>query len=408
LLNKLRNRREYFDEPNEYRILRLARDARQISRVEIANRIQLSKTTVSEITNRFVESGFLKPAGQGSSSARGGRKRELLDFNPDAAYVIGIDIERTRCDVAVTNLDATLIHRASVSYPAGTPPVEVLKQVVDLVHGFGKGHGDALKKTVGLGIGLPGVIDPVQGTIKVADTLKGWEGFDVSAFMTERFDLPVFVENDVKARTLGEMIFGHGRNISDAVYFWMGDGIGAGIVIGGRLHHGFTNSAGEIGYNELGQAAMLQAHFPLLFKEQSDIGDLLSKANILRAIEQLFPGNHATLDQFIAAVEQENPSAQKLLREISEMIGSLCINMINMLNPEVVLLGGELFWKCHQLVHLIQAKVSSDILPVPANAVKILPSSLKDDGVLFGSVGHVLFDLFRPTRGVREMAEQAT
>jgi predicted NBD/HSP70 family sugar kinase len=285
MLRKLRNKREYFDEPNEYRILRLSREARRIARIDIVKRTQLSKTTVSEITGRLVDAGFLIPVGQGPSGKRGGRKRELLEFNPDAAFVIGVDIERTRTDVALTNLDATILQRSAFSYPAGSPPAHVLAKLVTAIRSFRSYSKDFRAKVIGIGVGLPGVIDREHGIIKVADTLQGWEGCDIPKVLEKKLDLPVLLENDVKARALGELIFGSARSVRDAIYLWLGDGIGAGLVIDGRLHHGFTYSAGEIGYNEITQSQRAASQHPLLFHNgHHDIGELLSESNVERAL----------------------------------------------------------------------------------------------------------------------------
>ena len=405
MLRNLRNKREYFDEPNEYRILRLAREARRIARIDLVKRTQLSKTTVSEITGRLVDAGFLVPVGRGPSGKRGGRKRELLEFNPDAAFVIGVDIERTRTDVALTNLDATILQRSTFSYPAGSPPRIVLSKLLTTLRGFGKYSKDFREKVIGIGVGLPGVIDSEHGIIKVADTLKGWEGCNITSVLEKEFELPVFLENDVKARTLGELIFGSGRSVRDAVYLWLGDGIGAGLVIDGRLHHGFTHSAGEIGYNGVTQSLRVGPQYPLLYNGQHDIGELLSESNIARALGRDRSRKGASTQNLIAALRINDERADQLLEEISDIIGSLSITIVNMLNPEVILLGGELFWNFERLVQSIRDKVKSDILPVPANAVRIAAASLNKDGVLLGSVGHVLFDLFRPTRETKETAK---
>jgi len=185
----------------------------------------------------------------------------------------------------------------------------------------------------------------------------------------------------------------------------LGDGIGAGLVIDGRLHYGFTHSAGEIGYNEITQSQGAGSQHPLLLHNgQHDIGELLSESNIERALGRDRSNKRASTQSLIEALRANDGRANQLLDEISDIIGSLSITLVNMLNPEVILLGGELFWNSERLVHLIQKKVKSDILPVPANAVRVTAASLKKDGVLLGSVGHVLFDLFKPTRETKQTA----
>jgi predicted NBD/HSP70 family sugar kinase len=380
----------------------MVREARKISRTEIVSRTRLSKTTVSDITGRLLEAGLLLPVGRSPASTRGGRKRELLQFNPDAAFVIGVDIERTHTDVALTNLDAAILHRLSFSYPAGSSPRHVLTQLSRTVRKLATHASDFTQKAFGIGVGLPGVIDRELGIITVADTLKGWEGCRIKNLLEKECGLPVYVENDVKARMLGEMIFGSGRNVRDAVYLWLGDGIGAGIVIDGRLHRGFTGTAGEIGYNSVTHSVRPGPHYPLLYTGQDDIGDLLSESNIARALGARSQRTIRPSVRLLEALRENDQHAKRLCQEISDVIGSISISVINMLNPEVVLLGGELFWGSECLLQAVQQNVRNDILPVPADAVRIAAASLKEDGVLLGSVGLVLSDLFRPTRETRD------
>jgi predicted NBD/HSP70 family sugar kinase len=201
---------------------------------------------------------------------------------------------------------------------------------------------------------------------------------------------------------LGELIFGAGRNVRDAVYLWLGDGIGAGLMIDGRLHHGFTSSAGEIGYNSVVQPSQARTSALLLNNGQQDVGDVLSEANIARALG--LSSSRTMRSGITARLQSRDQQADQVLREIGDVVGELCITLVNTLNPEAILLGGDLFWHVAPLVEAVEEKVKRDVLGVPAEAVRISVSALKEDGVLLGSVGHVLFDLFRPTQESKNSA----
>ncbi len=396
----LLRRSEFFDEPNEYRVLRLVRDSHVISRTEISQRCRLSKPTVSEIVSRFLKEGFLETAGESSSTQHGGRKRVLLRFNPSAGFVIGVDVRMTECIVAVTDLNARIIARKSFQYVSGSSPGTVLVQAFDIIDSLLATNASFLSKNVGIGIGLPGLIDRSTGIIQVADTLAGWKGTNIRERFRERFGLPVYVENDVKARALGEFLFGVGKHVRDQIFLWIGDGIGAGIIIDGRLHHGITESAGEIGYNEI-RNETIREQFPLLHTggDQRDFGDVLSTSVLTRRYRELVPtAKSVTVDGIFRAAEAGEEIALQLLDEVASLTSLVCINLINTLNPELIVIGGQVVEAGSIVLDRVQQRVREDILSVPAEAVRILPTALKEDGVILGAVGLVLYDLFKPVR----------
>lgn len=396
----LNRRHNFFDEPTEYRVLRLVRDANLISRTEISQRCNLSKPTVSEIVNRFLKGGFLEEVGDSSSTKRGGRKRVLLRFNPSAGFVIGVDIRMTDTLIAATDLNANIITRRSFTYPTKSKPDAVLGEVFDSINSIFSTDSSYRSKSVGIGIGLPGLIERSSGIIKVADTLAGWKGTRIREQFEKQFGLPVYVENDVKARALGEFLFGKGKYIYDQVFLWVGDGIGAGIIIDGKLHHGVTESAGEIGYNEICYQ-VTRDQFPILYtgSDQRDFGDVLSNSVMTRRYKELVVNaRHVTVESIFRAAAVGDQAAQQLLEEVASLTSIVCINIINTLNPELIVIGGKIAEAGSTVLDRVQQKVRQDILSVPAEAVRILPAALKEDGVILGAVGLVLYDLFKLAR----------
>ncbi|MBM4161980.1 MAG: ROK family transcriptional regulator [Ignavibacteria bacterium] len=397
MLKALRRRIEYFDEPNEYRVLRLVRDSQLISRTEIAQFCKLSKPTVSEIVNRFVRQGFLERVGESDSTDRGGRKRELLRFNPRAGFVIGVDIGMSESTVAVTDLNANILNRTSIRYSTGSLPDFVLDRLFQSVDRLVRLTSLDIEKCVGVGIGLPGLIDRSTGIIRVADTLAGWAGVNIRQIFEERFRLPVYIENDVKTRCLAEFLFGSGKNFWNQVYLWVGDGIGAGIIIDGKLHHGITESAGEIGYNEIGYAIGNRSAFPMLYYGQRDFGEVLSDSVMVDAYRRATKTHDdITVETIFRAAVAGEPLAVGLIEEVSSLASVVCVNLINTLNPELIVIGGKIAEAGSLVLERVRQKVHEDILSVPAEAVRIVPAALKHDGVIVGAVGLVLYDLFKP------------
>jgi len=385
-------------EPNEVRVLRLARDSHAISRTEIAHRCALSKPTVSEIVSRLLDGGVLERVGESSSSGRGGRRRELLRFNPGAGCVVGIEVRMTGAAVAFTDLNASILHRDAVTFRAGTPPGTVMQKVCGVIDGFFASHRGLLERCVGVGVGLPGVVDRAAGALRLADTLAGWKGFALRDYVAARYRVPVYLENDVKARTLAEHLFGAGRGVRDLVFLWVGDGIGAGIIIDGRLHHGVTGSAGEVGYNDLGLGRDARALLPVLYDGQEDFGDILSDTVILRRFAQRArrSADGLTVPVLLAEAGQGNRVARQVLEEVSLLTGTVCVNLINTLNPAVIVLGGKLAAGGSVVLEGVRAHVARDLLSAAAEAVRIVPAALQEEGVLLGAAGLVLEALFTP------------
>jgi predicted NBD/HSP70 family sugar kinase len=395
---RLAERRSAFDEPNEYRILRLVRDSSPISRTEISQRCALSKTTVTEIVGRFLDVGFLEPVGAGSSTSRGGRKRELLQFNPKAGTVFGIDIRMRSVQLVATDLNANILHRSSFEITPGDHPSEVIGMITEHLDAWRERFPEMFDQGVGIGIGLPGIIDRERGVIRVADTLKGWKGTNLRTPFHERFGLPVFVENDVKTMTIAEYLFGAGKHVSDQVFFWVGDGIGAGIIVDGKVLHGRTASAGEIGYNEVGHLLSQPERFPLLYRGQSDLGGLLGDASLLQAYRSAGGrGTIGTVTELASAARHEDTVALQVLDEATTVIATVGISIVNLLNPELIILGGSIA-SDPSLALRVQDKLGRDRLSEPATAVSVRPSLLGSDGVVMGAVGLVLYDLFKPAR----------
>ncbi len=403
----LTERRNAFDEPNEYRVLRLVRDSDLISRTEISQRCSLSKTTVTEIVGRFLEFGFLELVGEGTSTHRGGRKRELLRFNPRAGTVFGIDIRMRSVHLIASDLNPTILHRASFDYAPGEPSEVVIGRTIEQLESWRILYPELFEHAVGIGIGLPGIIDRDRGILRVADTLKGWKGTDLKAAFGSRLGLPVYVENDVKVMTLAEYLFGAGKYVPDQVFLWIGDGIGAGIIVDGTILHGTTSSAGEIGYNEVGHTVTRPDHFPLLYDGQRDLGELLGDTSVLGAYYRT-GGDRSiiTVDALNRAAADGDALAARVIDEATTIIAIVCIGIVNMLNPEVIVLGGSIA-RDPRVAQAVQRKIGRDLLTEPAKAVSVRPAQLQSDGVVLGAVGLVLYDLFKPSRanGVSEMKE---
>jgi DNA-binding Lrp family transcriptional regulator len=266
---------------NELNVLRFIKNNAPVSRAEIAKRYHLSKAAVSEIIARLITQGYVSEVGVGNSTKRGGRKPIMLRFNEKAGYVVAVEIKRDHAQVALIDLDANIHQKETVDFPRGTDFAIVVQQIVPIIHKQLSDKWVEQSKGIGIGIGIPGIIDYDSGHVKVSDTLHNWEKVPIRSIFEDEFNMEVIIENDVKTMTLGECLFGQGKEYNNLVNLWIGDGIGAGIIINGSLIRGCTASAGEVGYDELGFFLRDQNEYPLLYKKQKDFGDILSNKLLL-------------------------------------------------------------------------------------------------------------------------------
>ena len=393
---------KFIKDYNELNILRFIKNNAPVSRAEISKRYQISKAAVSEIIARLISQGYVSEVGVGNSTKRGGRKPIILRFNEKAGYVIAIEIKRDHARIALIDMDANIHKSDTIEFLYGASFETVVQKIVPVIHKQMSDKWVTGSRGIGIGIGIPGIIDYENGCVKVSDTLHNWEKVPIRSIFQDEFKMEVVIENDVKTMTLGECLFGQGKEHNNLVNLWIGDGIGAGIIINGSLIRGCTASAGEIGYDELGFFLRDKDEFPLLYKGQKDFGDILSNKLLLEsAADALKNGCKSELapetlclETLACAAQNNDPLASKLLREYANILGILCINLINTLNIELLIISGKLVTKCDILLDYVRERVHKDILNEPAQAVRVVPGTLCEQGIVLGASGLVLEDLF--------------
>jgi predicted NBD/HSP70 family sugar kinase len=393
---------KFIKDYNELNVLRFIKHHGPISRAEISKKQHISKAGISEIVARLIDQEYVSETGVGNSTERGGRRPILLSFNQKAGYVVAIEIKRSTAKASLLDMNATIHDTRLVSYPTGCNMDEVLQKLLPAIHELLNVEWVKQSRAIGIGIGIPGLINYESGCIKLSDSLKSWENFPIRERFEKEFNIPTIIENDVKTLALGECLFGKGVEHQNLVNLWIGDGIGAGIILNGSLIRGVTASAGEVGYDELGFYICDVNDFPLLYNGQKRFGDILSNKWLASAAcSALKKGYSSELTEdkltpeFItSAAEKGDPLANSLLKEYGALLGILCINLINTLNIELLVICGKILSNSDLLLNYVQEKVNKDLLSVPAHAVKIVSSGLKENGVVLGAAGLVLEDLF--------------
>jgi predicted NBD/HSP70 family sugar kinase len=396
-------RSKHIHEPNEVRVLRLVRDGGAFSRIEIAKSTGLHKATVTDMVNKLINAGFLEDTGEVGTRRKVGRRRRLLRFLPTAGLVAGVDIRMTHVAVAITDLNAHVILHDSFDYPPDAPVDHVLAQVATMIRTLLKASHSSPTKLVGIGIGIQGIIECSTNTLVLSTNKTRWQGHSLSASLEQEFKVPVFAENDVKTMTLGEYLFGVAKGTKSCVHLWVGEGIGAGIMINGQLLHGISSAAGEIGFNSLVSSAVDQKSFPLTFRDQQFFGQLLNDANLVESYRRLAgngQGNNVTVAFVAERARLGDVVAQQVIEEFVSLLSLMSIPMVNALNPELIVVGGKFAESFPAVAEMLQHKIYMNVLAPSAEAVRVRCAANAENGVILGAAGLVLYELFEPAQRV--------
>ena len=390
---------------NELRIFRAVYEKGPISRVRLARGLHLTRAAVTILIKRLTQLGLIVEVGKGNSGDRRGRREVLLTVNPEAGVILAVHISLTHINYGLVTLNGRILIHNRQHFPENYEPSEVLSAVTDELKRMLDEHCKDSGRLFGVSVAIPGIIDYKTGTVR-EQTRVGWQGFNLKNFFEKQLDLNVFVENDVKALTLGEFYFGMGRHSNDMVCLWSKDGIGAGIIHDGRLIRGYSSSAGEIGFNQF--ILELPINRSILVNGKPRCwGDILSFTNLRASIDRgvdegwktsLKKG--ASIDDFINAYEDNDPLAIFIISTLASVLGMVSCNLIYSYNPQVLVLAGPLFEKIPNLTLEVKKHLDKGLLKTPLTTADLKASVLGEDSILIGCAALHLEYIFKASEQV--------
>jgi predicted NBD/HSP70 family sugar kinase len=306
------------------------------SRQDLGAATGLSPASVTNVVRELLDDGIVTEAG--SEDSDGGRPRVLLDINPDYGYVIGVDIGETRIRVELFNL--AMMELAKAEYPLNPAEHEVDVVVRDVVSGLSAVLTDGgvdPAAVLGVGIGVPGIVEQGPEVFVHAQTYR-WDAVPLERLLRAHTDLPLRFENGAKTMGQAELWFGAGRGARNAAVVLIGSGVGAAMISGDPTYQGATSSATEWGHTTIvvdgrrcrcGMAGCLEAYVGA-----EAILDRCGSPAAMSADDE-----ESMLASVIATVGS-SPTADAVLAETAEYLGVGIGNLINLFNPERVILGG--------------------------------------------------------------------
>jgi len=381
-------------------ILNMIREEGPISRAEIAKQTRLTPPTVSNIVKELINTQFVIETTQGMS--KGGRKPTLLEINADQFYTLGIDVGTFHMNFVVTNLFGDIKDVTSLpigNYPGSEDILSIMKQgIQDLLY---SGNNDP-DKFLGIGVGMHGIVDPEEGISLFAPSFQ-LRNIPIKKELEKDFNMIVKVENDARTMTLGEYWFGNGNDADNMVGVNVGNGIGAGMMIKGRLFHGENNIAGEIGHvtidlsgpkctcGNYGCLQTLAAGPAIAERARKEL-----KTGKPSIIHELVDGDFEKVDGRVvyqAACEGDEFSID-LLNQTGRYLGIGLTNLIHTINPKRIIVGGGVSNAGDFLMKGIEETIQSRGLTDKAKETSIVLSKLGEHASAIGACVLVLEEFF--------------
>ncbi|GAB2471850.1 ROK family protein [Jatrophihabitans fulvus] len=340
------------------------------SRADVARLTGLSTTTVSTLVAELVADGVLVERGATRSGTTGGRPAVALGMNPAAGAVLGIHLGHAGTRVVVTGLDGTVYAERAQQADVDHQPARSLDAVVATAQELIDTTDVARVLDVGVAVSAP-VLD--ARTLGSPPMLLDWAEIDIRAILRERLGRPVHIGNDATQGALAEWRLGAGAGSDDLLYVMLSDGVGAGLVLGGRLHHGATGAAGEFGHVQVVPDGHICrcGHRGCL---ETVVGARALVTGLAHA-----RGPHCTLEDLLRLVASGDPGARRLLADAGRAIGYALAGFCTMLDPRLVVLGGDLAAAPAAgsvLVESVRTALDRALPPVGNHEIEVVPAQL--------------------------------
>ena len=360
------------------------------SRTDVARLTGLSGATITGITAELIADDLVFEKSSGDSS--GGRRPILLAMNPRGRYVIGLKLTETEVIGALTDLEATVLAKR-VDSIVGHSLEQVLDTLSAAVLALLREGGLRKKQLLGVGLGLAGIVDSERGLLRLSPYF-GWRDVPLRELLQARLKVPIYVDNDVNTLTLAEKWFGAGQGVDNFLTVTVGRGVGLGIVVNGQFYRGAHGGAGEFGHTvidpdgppcDCGKRGCLETFV-------GDPGLLRMAAEAVARGE--LEGSVADTTELVRRAEAGEPGARAVLARAGEALGRGVANLINIFNPERLIIGGEGVRAGDWLFDPMRAAVERYVMAGLARDTEIRVEPWGDDAWARGAASLVLRELF--------------
>ncbi|MED5019115.1 ROK family transcriptional regulator [Paenibacillus chibensis] len=367
---------DFIKRKNRTTVFEIIKNNSPLSRAEIARLTGMSPTTVSRIVSELYHLDYMHEIEQETNSV--GRKAVFLQVNPKSVLSVGVEIDKASIRIGVIDLDGRVIGSKILDRQADEASGATLEHIASGINGLIDEEGFDRRRIVGIGVGLPGIIDYASGTAVLSAQL-GWKQTEIAGVLKEHTGLEVAVDNELKVKSLAEHMYGSAKGSSRSVLIGFGSGVGSSLIIDGEIYRGESNSAGEIGHTvvdpngilcECGKVGCLQTY--------------IAEASLIEQSQKIKP--ITSLDELFQARRDGEFWASSILDRAMTFVAVTISNIACMYNPDTVILTGKLVERFPEVREFIAEKCMQQFVWEPLRGTfQIVYSAFENDGVVIGS-----------------------
>lgn len=317
-------------------------------------------------------------------------------------YIIGIDLGGTYIKSAILDENFVVITERSDPTNASAGPAHVISAIKAIVCEMMHILQITDENVLCMGLGIPGLLDPKKGISIFSPNFPEWDNIHVVSEMNKSFNFPVFIDNDVRVNLYGEWYFGAGKGLENLVLVTIGTGLGSGIIVDGKVLYGTTSSIGEIGHMN-----MYREGRPCRCGSSGCLGRYVSAIGMVRTlIEKLKEGRQSIIQTWVEgelsrinakmisdAYDLNDPLAIEVMHETGEILGFGLANVVNLFNPELIIIGGGVSAAGDRLLHTVQETIRHHALKKSSNACNVVTAQLGGRAGMIGAAAYAKHQL---------------
>ncbi|WP_226037188.1 ROK family transcriptional regulator [Aquibacillus saliphilus] len=386
---------------NKSIILNKIRTSGSISRAQIAKETKLTPPTVGTIVKELIDQGIVKESNLGVS--KGGRKPKMLIINNSELFIIGVDAGPNDIEVIITDLSGNILDQSTKLIESAKTNEQFLQLLKDSISDILSKFTILHDKIIGIGVAMHGVVEVDSGTSLFATNLN-LKNIPIKKELEKTFDFIVKVENDARAYALAEAWFGQNENINSMLVVNIGRGIGAGMIIEGKLYHGEHDIAGEVGHMtidmkgeicECGNRGCLQtvASGPAIVEKTKSAIALDNKSLLIEKLTK--SGSELTGETVYQAACDGDQLSIDIFEETGNVIGIGLTNLIHIFNPSKIVIGGGVSKAGSFILNPIKRTIEQRALTSEAKKTEVILSTLGTHATALGAVALLLVELFK-------------
>ncbi|WP_053227753.1 ROK family protein [Solirubrobacter soli] len=376
---------EALREQNLARVIAALRLGGSISRTELARRTGISRTTVASLLAALAEAGLVREeAAPSAPTSQGGRPPVLVALEPRSAVAIGVDFDHDGIRVAVADLSHTILADIERDLDVDADAARALDVAVELVNEALASAKVSRTAVLGVGMSVPAPVEVSSGIVLEPSILPGWAEINPAEQLSKRLNLPVQADNDANLGALGEATWGAGRGCEDFVFLQVRTGIGLGLMLGGRIYRGAAGLAGELGHVTVDEEGPWCG-----CGNRGCLQQFVSEPAILRTLASS-QDPPPTIAAVVEAAKAGDRASLRVLSDAGRHIGEALAAACNLLNPQRVIIGGELRFAGDLLLASIRSALERRTLGAVLSSTELVPAELGPAAEVRGALTLVL------------------